>query len=629
MAAAAELASAAPPRRGGLERLLAVIAVASIVTLAIGFAARPLSHDDLFGHLRTSEWMAAHHQVPRQDPFSFTRPGAPWISHEWGFSLLVGAVDAVAGKRGLRVLAALLTLAIGVAVAARARRLAAWPVPASQPRGAGIATSPPILLSLLLAVGCWAVAPELFLRASLVGELCLALLLLLLERFAATGSRRELSGIVALFLLWGNLHSSALFGLAVLALATGEAALGRFLPGRAGGLTLRQRSDRLAAYAGTLVAALAAALLNPNGAAALLYPVYLGRLLFASDIPWDLAQFSASSPAHDSALLLLIVLFLAAALPLSRLRLLSPFDVALFLLYLALSFRSQRFVFDFVVVGVPVLYRLLSRTPVGAAAAIAEPAAPLKGGRARRLEIAGAALAVLVLAGSALAVARALPRRDVLESFPEGACSFMLREQIDGHLFNHQNMGGFLSWRLRVPVFWDGRNDVFASLVREVTTTPFATTVARYGIDVLFITEREYDDLRPELTSGRWGLVYWDDFSAIYLRRVPRLARHLARLELRLFPPFGGRPGLAGVAADRRMAAAVHQELGRVLAENPTVQRALYFDGLLSLYEGEFQAGERRLLAALAVRPNEQVAEVIERIEETKRRLVSAGTADR
>ena len=181
-------------------------------------------------------------------------------------------------------------------------------------------------------------------------------------------------------------------------------------------------------------------------------------------------------------------------------------------------------------------------------------------------------------------------------------------------MFNHQNYGGYLLWRLGQPVFWDGRNDVFASLVKEVTTTPFDDIEARYGIDWMLITEREYGGLRTELESGRWGLVYWDDLRAVYLRRVPKLAPQLARLELRLFPGFGGRPGLEALAQDPAQAAAARAELDRVLAANPRNQRALYFRGYLSLLQGRAGEGERDLEAALAVRPNEQVRRLLERV---------------
>jgi hypothetical protein len=609
----------ARPRRA-LAALLGVIAVSAASVLAAVWAARPLAHDDLFGHLRTGEWILAQHAVPHRDLFSYTRPGAPWVSHEWGFSVLVTLVDRFAGLFGLRVLAALLTLAIGAATARRALLRMGAASLAAVPREGGWLVRPVFLLPALLAVATWAIAPELFLRAALLGELMLALLLLALDRYAETGGRGVLAVIVVLFLLWGNVHASALFGLGVLAVPVFEAAAGRWLVPRRPAwawLASRHRGDRLVDYLMVLVAALAAALLNPNGAAALLYPLQLRHLLLDSGIAWDLGQFAASSPTQNTGLLLLVVLLLAGALPLSRLRLLSLTDLVLSLTFLGLTFRTPRFGFDFAVVVVPLIALLLSRRPRTVGAAVGGPAPPA--GSARLLATHAAAV-VLVALLAVLAGAAVLGRRrgDIDERFPRGATDLIAQQGWSGHLFHNQNYGGFLSWRLRTPIFWDGRNEVFASLVREVATTPFAELARRYRIEALLLTEREYDDLRPELATNRWGLVYWDDFVALYLRREPRFATALGQAELRLFPPFGGRPGMAALAADRPAAAAVRKELEAVLARNPRIQRALYFAGLLDLYQGDVSTAERRLSAALAVRPNEQVTDLLSRIATAK-----------
>jgi hypothetical protein len=244
-------------------------------------------------------------------------------------------------------------------------------------------------------------------------------------------------------------------------------------------------------------------------------------------------------------------------------------------------------------------------------------------GLAGRPGLAAALVALFVLpvgAGAVAGAAAAWMRRPpaagglIAEHFPQAAARFVAAQGIAGpgdRLFNHQNWGGFLGWRLRVPVFWDGRNDVFAELVREVATQPFGRTASRYRLDYLVIAEHDFPGIEPEIAAGRWGLVFWDDFSAVYLRREPRYAAQLAGFELRLFPPFGGRPGLRGLAADPRLAAAARGELAQVLAANPANQRALYFRGLISLYQGDLRRGAGDLLAARRIRPNEQIDQVL------------------
>ena len=59
------------------------------------------------------DFVVDNREVPTTDPFSFTRSGERWISHEWGFGVLAFAVHALGEYRGLVVLKSL--LAVGIA----------------------------------------------------------------------------------------------------------------------------------------------------------------------------------------------------------------------------------------------------------------------------------------------------------------------------------------------------------------------------------------------------------------------------------------------------------------------------------------------------------------------------------
>jgi hypothetical protein len=646
--------------------------LASGALLALAWSLHPLVHDDLFWHLRSGEWIAAHHRVPLVDLFSYTRQGARWITHEWGFSLASWLLYRAGGMGGLVVTTALLAVAIFAAVAWRAVDLAgaglgaaAAPGDAAPPREG--ATARCLLLAALLALGLWAASPEIFLRAALAGELMLALVLAALGRYRRTGRRRWLAALATLFWPWANLHSGVVFGLFVLALYALEPFVGAVPPAPAASPAAPAASSRssasptspaspwgglavrLAAAAPllwTLAAASALTLLNPNGIDGPLYPLLLARILYASGIPWELGHFSATAPAGgaaDAALWLLLVLLLLSLLPVRQARRLSPAEAASIAVFFVLTLLSHRLVFDLVVIALPTLYKLLvlpapallagagapsSPSPPSppAPAAPAVPPRPAGGGLhglAGRPALAAAAVALFLLpvgaaaiAASAAGWARRPPAAGglIAEPFPQAAARFVAGQGLAApgdRLFNHQNWGGFIGWRLRVPVFWDGRNDVFAELVREVATQPFGLTASRHRLDWLLIAEHDYPGIQPEIAAGRWGLVYWDDFCAVYLRRGPRYAEPLARLELRLFPPFGGRPGLPALAANPGRAAAARAELARLLAANPENQRARYFQAMISLYQGDLRRGAAELLAAKRIRPNDQVDRVL------------------
>src|SRR5579864_431376 len=242
--------------------LACAVASAALLALALAWSLHPLVHDDLFWHLRGGEWIAAHHRVPLVDLFSYTRQGARWITHEWGFSLASWLIYRAGGMGGLVVTTALLAVAVFAAVAWRAvdlagaaaaapaaaapaasssspapspalaepGRTAAAPGPgeAAPPREG--ATARCLLLAALLALGLWAASPEIFLRAALAGELMLALVLAALGRYRRTGRRRWLAVLGGLFWPWANLHSGVVFGLFVLALHALEPFVGAVPP---------------------------------------------------------------------------------------------------------------------------------------------------------------------------------------------------------------------------------------------------------------------------------------------------------------------------------------------------------------------------------------------------------------
>lgn len=550
---------------------LGVLCLVATGVLAIAWGLNPIAHDDVFWHLRTGDWIVAHHAVPLVDPFSYTRLGERWISHEWGFALIVWLADRLAGLDGLLVLAALLLLLIGELVRRRA-------VLGSTDESADWA-----LLGALLALGLLAMRGLTFLRPALLGEACFAGLLLALDRYRVTGRRRMLVAAVAIIWGWANLHSGVLFGLFVLGLQAAEAVAVRFLPARVGArFPLPEGAWRALPVAA--VVAVGLSLCNPNGYQALLFPFILGRWLFASGIAWDLAQFRPYTPTSNLPLVVLLCLVLWGLLR-GRRGAVRPWELVAIAVFFALTFRASRSLLDLVLLLVPSAYRLLRVVPREAP---------------RRAHLERGALASLALALALLALPGSLPAwplRPVDSWLPIGAARFLEQNRISGHLFNHANYGGYLLWALHQPVFWDGRNDVFAPLTKEVTTTPFPRLVERYGIDVLVLTEREYDDLREEVEGPRWALVYWDDPAAVYLRR-DRFAPRLPALELHTFHAFSSGGELRDLLIDPARAAAAAAELERLLAVYPENQRALYLAGVLAAGRRDLDAARRDLEAA-------------------------------
>src|SRR4051812_39439027 len=74
-----------------------------------GFA--PLADPDLPMHLTVGEWIYAHHRVPFEEPFAWTRAGDAYYAYSWIAQLAFFAVMRSFGPVGLHVLAGFIAAA--------------------------------------------------------------------------------------------------------------------------------------------------------------------------------------------------------------------------------------------------------------------------------------------------------------------------------------------------------------------------------------------------------------------------------------------------------------------------------------------------------------------------------------
>jgi hypothetical protein len=81
----------------------------SLATLIALFFSMPnigglFNDSDTGWHIRTGELILSTGLLPRTDPFSFSKPGEPWVAWEWGTELLMGAIHLRAGLAGVALL---------------------------------------------------------------------------------------------------------------------------------------------------------------------------------------------------------------------------------------------------------------------------------------------------------------------------------------------------------------------------------------------------------------------------------------------------------------------------------------------------------------------------------------------
>jgi hypothetical protein len=576
-----------------------LLAVAGALVAAAWLSARPIWHDDNFLHLRTGQLVAASGHVPTTDSFTHTVAGSAWTSHEWGYGLLLHAVHAAFGFAGLVALMPALIVALLAVVYFELRRFV---LPARR-----------ALCAPLLLLGVAAAEPScLVLRAALITSLGMALLLSLLRRLREHGSARHVAGVLLVLLLWANMHAGVAFGLFVLGLHALQAAWDQ----RASGIASLWRAGPTRDRALLLLAGAAITLLNPNGVQLWTFPFRVNQLFYGSGVVYSMGQYGPPRLLIYPAFWALVCVVLAACLPLRRwLQALRSREAPMLahtlgtLFFLVMAVRSNRFILDFALfalIFVALLWggraSLVARDPAQQPAQAQTPASPAW---VWRMEAASALLVLLVL----LVLRPAVPERTIARTTPVAVADFIARAGLRGRMFNYENFGGYLGFRLRQPVYWDGRNDIFFPVAREyVLKRDLGELIDRHRLDMLILNEKDDRAYRPFLTAHRdaWGLVFFDDVASLYLKRVPKFQQALAR-EYRLLAPFAvpSEPEVQRMLQDERLRRAVEAELAQAVSQSEQSSVAWYLRGRIAEARGD-RAGAYRALkrsTALSARP--------------------------
>src|SRR5438552_2688756 len=164
---------------------------AAILLLGLlAMTARNALDPDLWWHLRTGQWIVETRSVPHADPFSFTRAGSAWISHEWLSEVAFYEIWKLFGEGGLIIFSAVITTSGFLLLYLRCRGRPLWLAGA-------------LILGALAAAPSWGVRPQMFTFT------LASLLLWLMERSKARP--RLLLWVPVVFVLWINLHAGFAF----------------------------------------------------------------------------------------------------------------------------------------------------------------------------------------------------------------------------------------------------------------------------------------------------------------------------------------------------------------------------------------------------------------------------------
>jgi len=466
--------------------------------------ARNALDPDLWWHLRTGQWIVETGHVPHSDPFSFTRAGHAWISHEWLSEVVFYQLWKHGGAAALILFSAIITTAGFILLYLRCPGKRHW---------AAAATA----LGALASAPSWGVRPQMFTFT------LASLLLWLLE--SGEYHPKLLLWIPPLFLLWLNLHAGFALGPALLL----AYAVGLLLETAVGNTPWPEARPILLRVLLLLVACLALVPLNPSGAQLYRYPF---DTLRSSGMRSFIAEWF-SPDFHQSLYrpFLLVWLLLLTALAISRSRPKGRVIVPLLLTAFA-ALDAVRHIPIFILVAIPVIAAAL---PVNAASLAAAQRLP----RSPRFRLLFNTVILVPIALFALVnwviLARNQETREA-ELFPKKAVSFLRAGNYPQRIFVYYDWGGYAIWKLypEYRVFVDGRADLYGDdLLDQFKTavrlqTGWRDVLDRWQVETVLVPTSSAL-AQALLLDPNWHAAFSDSKAIILLRAHPavRIAENL------------------------------------------------------------------------------------------------------
>ena len=497
--------------------------ILSAIALIYAFLAglRTVSDFDLGWQLATGRWVVQQHRIPAVDVFSFTAAGQPWI-YPVGAGVIFYLLFLLGGYGLLSWLGA--AACVGTtALLLRKNTLA----------GAALA---------ILAVPL--VAMRITPRADMFTVVLFAAFLSLLWQNHQTGDAR-LWALPLLMVAWVNLHLGFVSGLALVAAYVVVELLSYVSDAKTRSATM-QRVRAASPWLGLTVAA---TLANPWG-----WNIYRAILLQQRvaaqheyliaewiKVPLSFAAITNSlslRQTQSTIYLLFAIAILAAAIALLE----GTFGAAVLLLgatYVGMRYARMGALFAcvVVVVGGPVL-----------SGALRKASSRLRTARIRSFVTCAAVLVLAVIAVVRCydLVSNRFYLSGTSEStfgaglgwwFPEGAAAFIQNQNLPGEVFNTYDAGGYVAWRLgpqrRDSI--DGRAIPFGVELIErnnklLQLSPdsqaWQEEASRYNINTILLPLGRYDGvelvkLLDYCSSQLWQPVYFDETSAVFVRRTP------------------------------------------------------------------------------------------------------------
>ncbi|MDQ1473649.1 MAG: hypothetical protein QOJ99_5129 [Bryobacterales bacterium] len=472
-----------------------------------------LGDGDTGWHIRTGQWILANGRVPRQDIFSFTRPGQTWYAWEWLSDVLMGWLHQTGGMQAV-LLGAILLICLTFGLVYRMILRKSGSVLIS------------FVLTAIAAAGSsihWLARPHLF-----------TMLFLVVFYSVLEAKRTRLLFILPVAtVIWTNLHGGFLAGIILICgYAGGELVAAIAAQDSEGRRTAAGRSGR---YGLAAIGCMAATLINPYT-----WHLHAHLIRFLTNPAYfqNTSEFMSISFRHPLAPFFELMVLLGAATSFWSITQRRFVPLVLLAGWTHMALQSARHIPLFMIIAAPpiglALAEWLELVPGKAARSALQKVFRAIDSLSARLNAADSGVhwhvvrpAAILLLGVMMYGHNPPPRlqaRYDARAFPSAALA-ALRDS--DRIFTSETWGGYLIYqRYPAKVFLDGRADFYGpEFVAESGDIMgvhynWEARMAAYDIDTAVLVADA--PLAGALKgSQKWRVVYDDGLAVVFRKRAP------------------------------------------------------------------------------------------------------------